>query len=385
MNLNADLLLKRGRVIDPASGLDSVKDIAFDNGKVSAIADQLDNHESAQTLNVSGKIVCPGLIDLHTHVYWGGTALGIEAESLTSRSGTTTFVDAGSAGAGNYAGFQRFISDASKLRILGFMNISFAGICGFSKTTPNIFPECEDIRLLDARECVDSIRQFPETVIGIKVRIGRYASGNAGMIPLKIAREVAEETQLPLMTHVDFPPPDRDEVLNFMRPGDIWTHCFRPFPNAPLDGQASIRDSVIRARERGILFDLGHGAGSLSFQVSRKMLEKGFLPDTISSDVHQVSVDGPAFDILVTMSKFLCLGMPLMEVIRASTSTPAKSINRPELGTLQVGSPGDAVVLSIQDGKFEYRDVTDEIFYGKQMMVAEKVIVGGEIWKEKEV
>ena len=150
MNLNADLLLKRGRVIDPASELDSVKDIAFENGKVSAIADQLDNYESAQTLDVSGKIVCPGLIDLHTHVYWGGTALGIEAESLTSRSGTTTFVDAGSAGAGNYAGFQRFISDASKLRILGFMNISFAGICGFSRTTPNIFPECEDIRLLDA-------------------------------------------------------------------------------------------------------------------------------------------------------------------------------------------------------------------------------------------
>ncbi len=385
MESQADLLLKRGRVIDPASGLDSIKDIAFKDGKVSAMADTLEDLKSAQVLDVAGKIVCPGLIDLHTHVYWGGTALGIEAESLTSRSGTTTFVDAGSAGAGNYAGFQRFIADASKLRILGFMNISFAGICGFSKTTPNIFPECEDIRLLDSRECVDAIREFPETVIGIKVRIGRYASGNAGMTPLQIAREVAEETQLPLMTHVDFPPPDRDDVLDFMRPGDIWTHCFRPFPNAPLDGQGSIRDSVIRARERGILFDLGHGAGSLSFQVSRKMVEKDFLPDTISSDVHQVSVDGPAFDILVTMSKFLCLGMPLMEIIRASTSTPAKSINRPELGTLQVGSPGDAAVLNIEDGKFEYRDVTNEIFHGKQRMVAEKVIVGGEIWKDKEV
>ena len=205
------------------------------------------------------------------------------------------------------------------------------------------------------------------------------------MTPLQIAREVAEETGLPLMTHVDFPPPDRDEVLNFMRPGDIWTHCFRPFPNAALDGKGSIRDAVIRARERGILFDLGHGAGSLSFKVSRSMLEKEFLPDTISSDVHQVSIDGPAYDILVTMSKFLCLGMPLVEIIRASTSTPAKSIGRPELGTLKVGSPGDAVVISIEDGQFEYRDVTNEVFLGKQRMVAEKVVVGGEIWKEREL
>ena len=385
MTEQADLVLKGGRIIDPESGLDEIQDIAFKDGKVSALADSLATMPAKQVHDVSGKIISPGLIDLHTHVYWGGTALGIEAESLTSRSGTTTFVDAGSAGAGNYAGFQRFIADPSKLRILGFMNISFAGICGFSKTTPNIFPECEDIRLLDARECVDAIREFPQSVVGIKVRIGRYASGNAGITPLQIAREVAEETGLPLMTHVDFPPPDRDEVLNFMRPGDIWTHCFRPFPNAALDGKGSIRDAVIRARERGILFDLGHGAGSLSFKVSRSMLEKEFLPDTISSDVHQVSIDGPAFDILVTMSKFLCLGMPLVEIIRASTSTPAKSIGRPELGTLKVGSPGDAVVISIEDGQFEYRDVTDEVFLGKQRMVAEKVVVGGEIWKEREL
>ena len=301
---------------------------------------------------------------------------------LAGRSGTTTFVDAGSAGAGNYAGFQRFIADATELRILGFMNISFAGICGFSKTTPNLFPECEDIRMLDTGECVDAIREFPNSVVGVKVRIGRYASGNAGLIPLQIAREVAEETNLPLMTHVDFPPPDRDEVLDFMRPGDIWTHCFRPFPNAPVDGNGSIRESVKRARERGILFDLGHGAGSLSFKVSRSMLEQDFMPDSISSDVHQLSIDGPAFDILVTMSKFLCFGMPLGKIIASSTYTPARAIGHQDLGTLRVDSPGDAAVLSIQEGQFEYRDVTGDTFLGKQMLVAEQVVVGGKIWEK---
>ena len=220
----ADLILRGGRVIDPFSGLDGNSDLAFSGGKISALAPSLENMEAKQEIDVSGKIVCPGLIDLHTHVYWGGTGVGVEAEMLAGRSGTTTFVDAGSAGAGNYAGFQRFIVDATELRILGFMNISFAGICGFSKTTPNLFPECEDIRMLDTGECVDAIREFPNSVVGVKVRIGRYASGNAGLIPLQIAREVAEETNLPLMTHVDFPPPDRDEVLDFMRPGDIWTH-----------------------------------------------------------------------------------------------------------------------------------------------------------------
>jgi dihydroorotase len=364
-------------------GLDAVRDIAFNGGRVSAIAESLDEISAKRVEDISRKILSPGLLDLHTHVYWGGTGLGVKAEPVARRSGTTTFIDAGSAGAGNYAGFQSFIADPTPLNIYGFLNISFAGICGFSCTTPNLFPECEDIRLLDTAECVRTAREYAHSVVGIKVRIGRYASGNAGLIPLQIAREVAEELKLPLMTHVDFPPPDRDDVLNILRPGDILTHCFRPFPNAPVDGQGSIRESVRKARERGVYFDLGHGAGSLSFKVSRQMLEQNFLPDTISSDVHQASINGPAFDNLVTMSKFLCLGMPLDQVICASTATPAKAIGRTDLGTLEVGAQGDAVVLNIEDGEFEYHDVTGDTFTGKQRLVAEKVILQGEIWHEQ--
>ena len=370
-------------MIDPMQGLDAVRDIAFNGGRVSAIAESLDEISAKRVEDISRKILSPGLLDLHPHVYWGGTGLGVKAEPVARRSGTTTFIDAGSAGAGNYAGFQSFIADPTPLNIYGFLNISFAGICGFSCTTPNLFPECEDIRLLDTAECVRTAREYAHSVVGIKVRIGRYASGNAGLNPLHIAREVAEELKLPLMTHVDFPPPDRDDVLNILRPGDILTHCFRPFPNAPVDGQGSIRESVRKARERGVYFDLGHGAGSLSFKVSRQMLDQNFLPDTISSDVHQVSINGPAFDNLVTMSKFLCLGMPLDQVICASTATPAKAIGRTDLGTLEVGAQGDAVVLNIEDGEFEYHDVTGDTFTGKQRLVAEKVILQGEIWHEQ--
>ena len=383
LKLKHDLVLKGGRVIDPMQGLDAVRDIAFSGGRVSAVVESLDGATAKRVEEVSGKIISPGLLDLHTHVYWGGTGLGVKAEPVARRSGTTTFIDAGSAGAGNYAGFQSFIADPTPLHVLGFLNISFAGICGFSCTTPSMFPECEDIRLLDTAECVRTAREYAHSVVGIKVRIGRYASGNAGLIPLQIAREVAEELKLPLMTHVDFPPPDRDDVLNILRPGDILTHCFRPFPNAPVDGQGSIRESVRKARERGVYFDLGHGAGSLSFKVSRQMLEQNFLPDTISSDVHVVSINGPAFDNLVTMSKFLCLGMSLDQVICASTATPAKAIGRTDLGTLEVGAQGDAVVLNIEDGEFEYHDVTGDTFTGKQRLVAEKVILQGEIWHEQ--
>jgi len=384
MKLEHDLILKGGHLIDPMQGLDAVQDIAFSGGRVSAVAESLDKVTAKRVEDASGKIISPGLLDLHTHVYWGGTGLGVRAEPVARRSGTTTFIDAGSAGAANYAGFQSFIADPTPLNMYGFLNISFAGICGFSRTNTNLFPECEDIRLLDTEECVRTAREYAHSVVGIKVRIGRYASGNAGLIPLQIAREVAEELQLPLMTHVDFPPPDRDDVLDMLRPGDILTHCFRPFPNAPIDGQGSIRESVRKARERGVYFDLGHGAGSLSFKVSRKMLEQNFLPDTISSDVHQVSIDGPAFDNLVTMSKFLCLGMPLDQVIAASTATPAKAIRRQDLGTLQVGSKGDAVVLKLEDGQFQYHDVTGDTFSGQQRLVAEKVVLQGEIWHEQE-
>jgi dihydroorotase len=370
-----DLVLKSGRVIDPSQGLDKVADIAFADGKVVAIGDDLMGKD---TRDVEGKIVSPGLIDLHTHVYWGGTSLGVEAELLARTGGVTTFVDAGSAGPGNFHGFRRHVIEPSPVRILPFLNVSFAGIFAFSNAV--MVGESGDLRLLDAREAVRVARQHKDLVLGIKVRVGRSASGDSGIMPLDIALDVAEETGLPLMAHLDAPPPSRHEVVSRLRPGDILTHCFRPFPNAPVRPDGRVRDEILAARARGVIFDIGHGGGSFGFGTTRGMLAAGFLPDVISSDVHAISIEGPAFDLLTTMSKFLCLGVDLPTVIKLGTINAAAAIRRPDLGTLGIGSPGEATVIELKDGKFDYADSIGERMMGEKRLLSAGVVLAGRWW-----
>src|SRR5438128_2511520 len=332
----ADLVISGGRVIDPASGRDEVADIAFGDGKVTGAGDDLTSSR-AEIVDARGLLVVPGLIDLHTHVYWGGTSLGVDAAEVARRCGTTTFVDAGSTGPGNFHGFRRHVIEPSPLRIIPFLNVSFPGIFAFS--TGVMVGECADLRLLDPRECVRVITANRDLIAGVKVRVGRNAGGASGAAPLDIALDVAEETGLPVMAHLDNPPPSRLEVLTRLRRGDILTHCFRPFPNAPVQADGRIREEVIEARRRGVIFDIGHG-GSFGFRTAEAMLAAGFLPDAISSDVHTLSVNGPAFDQLVTLSKFLCLGMELVDVIRASTAAPAAAVGRSDIGRLPIGAGG---------------------------------------------
>ncbi|MDP2332537.1 MAG: amidohydrolase/deacetylase family metallohydrolase [Reyranella sp.] len=370
-----DLVLKGGRVVDPSQGLDKVTDIAFAGGKVSVVGDGL---TAKDTRDVAGKIVSPGLIDLHTHVYWGGTSLGVEAELLARTGGVTTSIDAGSAGPGNFHGFRRHVIEPSPVRILPFLNVSFPGIFAFSKTV--MVGESADMRLLDPREAVRVAREHKDLVLGIKVRVGKSASGDSGIMPLDIALDVAEETGLPLMAHLDAPPPARHEVVSRLRPGDILTHCFRPFPNAPVRADGRVRDEIIAARGRGVIFDIGHGGGSFGFGTTRGMLAAGFLPDVISSDVHVISIEGPAFDLLTTMSKFLCLGVDLPTVIKLATSNAAAAINRPDLGTLKVGSIGEATVIDIAKGKFDYADSIGEHMMGTERLLSAGVVLAGRWW-----
>lgn len=373
-----DLLLKGGRIIDPSQGIDRLADIAFSGGRVAAIGADLPAGPGAQVRDVSGLIVTPGLIDLHTHVYWGGTSLGVDAADVARRSGTTTCIDAGSAGPGNFHGFRRHVIEPSPVRILAYLNLSYPGIFAFSKTV--MVGECADIRLLDLRECRRVAEENRDLVVGIKVRVGRHAGGDSGIAPLDMALEVAEETGLPVMAHLDYPPPSRSDVLSRLRKGDVLTHCFRPYPNAPAKPRGGVRDEVLAARERGVIFDIGHGGGSFGFGTTRAMLDAGFLPDSISSDVHVLSIEGPAFDLLVTMSKFLCLGMDLPAIIGAATAAPAAAIGRPDLGTLAVGSLGDATVIAVEEGEFVYQDVLGEILPGTRKLSPRGVVVAGAWW-----
>ncbi len=375
-----DLLLQGGRVIDPAQGIDAVLDVAFAGGLVSGIGSDLGPARSIRDMR--GLIVTPGLIDMHAHVYWGATSLGVEAEPIARRSGTTTFVDAGSAGAGNFAGLRRFIAEPSAPRILAYLNISFAGIFGFSRSV--MVGECEDLRLLDSRECLAVAAANLDLIVGIKARVGARAGGASGLAPLLLAIEVAEELDLPVMAHIDYPPPGRREVLDALRPGDILTHCFRPFPNAPVTRDNRIRADILAARAKGIIFDIGHGYGGFAFRSARAMLAGGVMPDVISSDVHVMCVDGPAHDVLAVMSKFMALGMPLTEVIRAATQNPAKALRRPGLGTLACGTPGDASVLEIRHGPHSHTDVLGEIIVAQDRLVARGLVIGGAWWSDGE-
>ena len=374
-----DLILKGGRIIDPANGRDEIADIGFGDGKVVAVGSDLPLR-GTEIVDARGLIVVPGLIDLHTHVYWGGTSLGVDASVIAQRSGTTTFVDAGSAGPGNFHGFRRHVIAPSTLRILPFLNVSFPGIFAFAATV--MVGEAADLRLIDPRECVRVINANRDLIVGVKVRVGRGAGGTSGIAPLDMAIEIAEEVGLPVMAHLDHPPPSRLEVLSRLRRGDVITHCFRPFPNAPVMADGRIREEVLEARRRGVVFDIGHGGGSFGFRTAEKMLEAGFLPDVISSDVHALSVDGPAFDQLVTMSKFLALGVELGAVIRASTSAPAAALGRSDLGHLAVGAVGDASVLELAEGEFDFKDVLGETRRGTQRLQVSRLVVAGQSWQK---
>ena len=372
-----DLILTGGTVIDPLNGLNAKADVAISAGKIAAVSTEFADATTTASIDVTGCLVMPGLIDLHTHTYVDGSPLGVDPDKLMRSSGTTTIVDAGSAGAANFAGFHRFVISAARPRMFAYLNVSYPGIFGFGKGI--MVGECLDARLLDAESCVRVARKYQDVIVGIKVRIGIGTSGDLGTHPLDIALEVADRLDLPVMAHIGAPPPGIDDVLDRLRRGDVLTHCFRPTPNSATDGKGLPRDAILRARERGVLFDIGHGSGSFGFETYEAMVTHGFYPDTISSDVHVMSARGPAFDLLHTMSKFWALGMALDDVIRAATAAPAAAIRRPGIGCLSPGSPADAVVLKADSGSFEYEDCTGQTLESDRKLALRHIVLGGNV------
>ncbi len=368
-----DLIITGGRLIEPSQSLDGPYDVAVKDGKVAAIAPSIDAQNASKVIDAKGKIVTPGLVDLHTHCYWGSTLWGIDVDQVAPVSGTTTFIDAGTAGAYTFPGFRKFIIERARPRVLAFLNISSIGLAHFTF-------EVSNLNYVDTEMAVRAAQNNIEHIVGIKVRLDALTVGENDVIPLNRAVEAAEALKLPVMVHIGRKPPALKDIVKLMRPGDVLTHCFTGGDNRNrlVDDTGKAFDFIRQAISEGIVLDIGHGSGSFSYDSAEKLLDQGISPDVISTDVHQLSVAGPMFDLPTTMSKFLNLGLSLPEVVRKTTVAPAKVVRR-ELGTLKVGQPADVALLELQEGDFTFTDATGQQRRGRLKLKSLLTIVGGQV------
>lgn len=368
-----DLLIRGGHLLDPATGRDGLYDVALAGGKVVRVAPDIPAESARQTVDARGLLVVPGLVDLHTHIYWGASALAVDPWTLAPGSGVTTWVDAGTAGAIAFPGFRRYVAEALPVRVLAFLNISSQGILDIT-----LAGECDDLRWCDLERALAAVEAHRDLIVGIKVRASRNAMRDAGAEPLRLAREAADAAGVPLMVHIGQPPPTLGETLPLLQAGDILTHVFRGPTASILTREGRVRPDVLEARARGVSMDVGHGVGSLDFRVARKALEQGFLPDSISTDLHLLNLHGPVHDLVTTLSKFWSLGLSLGEVIAAATAGPARALGREgTLGTLQEGAPGDVTLLAVEEGRFTFRDAVGQELVGNRRLVAKGMAVAG--------
>jgi len=363
------LTLRGGRVIDPIAGSDDVRDLAVSGGRIVAAGDA---PSSAQTLDVSGMMVVPGLIDFHVHVYEGVSHYGIDADTYCLQRGVTTAVDAGSAGAQTFPGFQRFIISTAKTDIFAFLNISTSGLL-----IPEV-GELQDSRFLIAEKAIAVARQYPETIIGIKIRVGAPMTDSDPGKQLREAKAVARELNLPLMVHITDTLLPLDAVLEEMTDGDVITHCFHGKRGGVISEHGHVHSYVRDAIDRGVLLDVAHGRSSFSFDVARAALADGVAPHLTSSDLHIYCADGTAFDLTTTMSKMLHVGMSFEDMLASVTSRPAAALGRAdELGSLKAGTAADVTVLESLEGRWEFKDAEGSTNVLEQLLVPRWVVKNG--------
>ncbi|HET9894026.1 MAG TPA: amidohydrolase/deacetylase family metallohydrolase [Streptosporangiaceae bacterium] len=387
-----DLLIKGGRVIDPADSTDALLDVAISRGRIASVDSQIPATSARQVVDASGLLVLPGLIDLHTHVFHDFTYWGIDPDLMAHDSGVTTWVDAGSAGAASLRAFRKHVVRTARVRIKAFINISSIGLIGpeYELTEPSYL----DVELL--RRAIAGNLDF---LVGIKVRMASPTVGNTGLLALQRAREAADEVGLPIMVHICDAPPEIGEVLDLLRPGDVVTHCCTGGSMKLVGSDGEALAVTRQALDRGILLDVGHGAGSLNFASAEAMLAAGIVPHTISTDIHQMSrhvdslvssdaVDSPIiqfragtggrFDLPACMSKFLALGVPLAEVVAAATSRAAAFLGMSDdIGCLRPGARADVGLFELVEGPVTFTDVSGSARTGHQRLVNVKTFMDG--------
>ncbi|MEN3609748.1 amidohydrolase/deacetylase family metallohydrolase [Plantactinospora sp. ZYX-F-223] len=363
-----DLLLTGGDLLDPGTGRAGRHDVAVRDGRIAAVAPVLPRERAAELVELAGRLITPGLVDLHTHVHAGATYWGIDPDPVAWRSGVTTWVDAGSAGAYGFAAFAA-ASARYTVRVPALLNISAVGL---------VAPvgESRELANCDVELAVATVRAHRDSIVGIKVRMDRHNVGTHGLAPLRRAVEAAQACGLPVMVHIGAAPPTVAQLLPLLRPGDLITHCASGIAAGP-DG---FDPAAKEAYQAGVRFDLGHGSGGFAFDVLEAQLAAGMPPHAVSTDLHSRSLHGPVFDLPTTMAKMLAVGMSLPQVVAAATVGPARALGLPDgIGTLAVGAPADIAVFTIEPGRYELVDVHGQRRYAPLRLVNELTYRAGRL------
>ena len=369
-----DLRIAGGTVFDASQNLAAQADVLVQDSRVAAVGEDLAG-EARQTLDASGRYVTPGLVDLHMHAYWGVSHYGIDADEGCLPRGVTTAIDAGSSGAITFPGLRRYVIERQRTRLYAFLHIAAAGM--FSRDVG----ESADERLLDVDRAIETINANRDVIVGIKIRQTDRLVGSLGSRPLRDAIRAAEATGLPVMLHIGNTPVPLEELLSMLRTGDIVTHSFRGAVGDGLLGpDERVRPAVLEARERGVRFDIGHGSGSFSFDSAEQLVAQGFLPDTISSDLHIYSLPGPVYDLANVLSKFLFLGLSLEQVFARATLAPTQAVALADgIGTLGTGAPADIAIWELRDEAVTFMDSLGRTRQGSRQLEPVAVIREGEV------
>ncbi|MBI1959231.1 MAG: amidohydrolase/deacetylase family metallohydrolase [Candidatus Rokubacteria bacterium] len=377
--MDFDLLLRGGTVVDPGQGVEGRLDVAFANGRVAAVAPNL-SVTATEIIDVTGKLVTPGLIDLHGHFFHRGQPLFVDPDEACLPNGVTTAVDAGSSGWATYAGFREHVIDHAETRVLAFLHLAATGLVTLAAGVG----ELEDFRFAQEERTGDAFRRFPE-LLGLKVRIQRQATGEANALPvLDMARRICDATGTRLMVHISGTPIPLEMILEQLKPGDIATHIFNGHEHGILDASGQVLQAVRDAAARGVVLDVAHAGVHFDVEVARAALAQGLPPTTLSTDMVKPAVALRMYDLLGVMSTFLALGMPLAEVIRGVTDAPARAIGQAgRLGVLAPGASGDAAVLDLEDGDFTFGDAAGHEIKAARRLVPVLTVRAGRRWRPR--
>jgi len=375
-NYEYDLLLQGGHVVDAKNNISAIRDVAVKDGNIAAVAEHINSALALKTVSVKGLYVTPGIVDIHVHVYastgerasYAGDN-SVWPDGFTFRTGVTTVADAGSSGYKNFEDFKEHIIDRSKTRVLAFVNIVGAGMRGpkFENNLADMEPE----------PLAELAKKYPQVIVGVKTA----HFGGPEWTPVENAVKAGTLANIPVMVDFGANKPERPiEILltQKLRPGDIYTHCYSGLRNE-LTSDGRVNPGMIEGRKRGVIFDVGHGGGSFAWRVAVPAIHQGFLPDSISSDLHLTSMNAGMKDMLNIMGKFLAMGMTVDQVIQWSTWNPAREIHHEELGNLSIGSPADIAVLRLEKGTFGFTDMYGARMNGSQRLQCELTVRAGKV------